>query len=229
MSICDSGIGVKLFTQHILIEVPKIYQLIILANKLPWEKLYSLVEEDLIQSTLRKKAHYGRKLKSRIHLGIYLLQKLKDYTDREMEEALKDNAAYQVFCGLGIVDKFHCPDHTNIERFRSRLSPETQNKIANLLCKNAVELGLANTSDIDIDSTVQEANMTYPTDAKMLRKLGNIAVKVLEEVKTFIPSVAESMTIDIKAIATKARKCFFLNLITRQRLYTKDSFLIVKR
>jgi hypothetical protein len=39
-----------------------------------------------------------------------------------------------------------------------------------------VDNGLAEAHDIDIDSTVQEANMTYPTDAKNLRKLGTIAL-----------------------------------------------------
>jgi hypothetical protein len=211
MSICDSGIGIKLFSQSISINVTEDHPLIILANQLPWETMYDLIEDDLRNSTLLKKLHYGRKLKSRIHLGVYLLQKMYDFTDRKMEQHIKDNAAYQVFCGYGIVDKWHCPDHTKIEQFRSRLSPETQNQLANLLCKNAVDLGIANPFDIDIDSTVQEANMTYPTDAKMLRKLGSIAFKVVNGLTQFIPAIkADDLFIDMKAIASKARSCFFL-------------------
>jgi hypothetical protein len=211
MSICDSGIGIKLFSQIILINVPEEHPLIILANQLPWEEMYELIESDLKSSTLLKKLHYGRKLKSRIHLGVYLLQKMYDFTDRQIEQLIKDNGAYQVFCGYGIVDKWHCPDHTKIERFRSRLSPATQNQLANLLCKNAVSLGIANPCDIDVDSTVQEANMTYPTDAKMLRKLGSIAFKVVSGLTKFIPIIkADDLFIDMKTIASKARNCFFL-------------------
>lgn len=213
MSICDSGIGIKLFSQSITINVPKEHPLIILANQLPWEELFHLIEDDLRNGTVLKKLHYGRKLKSRIHLGVYLLQKMYDFTDRQTEQAIRDNAAYQVFCGYGIVENWHGPDHTRIEKFRSRLSPETQNKLANILCKNAVNLGIANPSDIDIDSTVQEANMTYPTDAKMLRKLGSIAFKVVNGLIRCIPAIKNSsddISIDIKAIASKARSCFFL-------------------
>jgi IS5 family transposase len=211
MSICDSGIGIKLFSQTISINVPQNHPLIILANQLPWETMYDLIEDDLKNSTLLKKLHYGRKLKSRIHLGVYLLQKMYDFTDRKLEQLIKDNAAYQVFCGYGIVDKWHCPDHTKIEQFRSRLSPDTQNQLANLLCKNAVALGIANPSDIDIDSTIQEANMTYPTDAKMLRKLGTIAFKVVNGLTQFIPALKlDDLVIDLKTIASKARSCFFL-------------------
>lgn len=211
MSICDSGIGIKSFSQTISIKVPENHPLLILANQLPWDSMYELIEEDLKKSTLLNMLHVGRKLKSRIHLGVYLLQKMYDFTDRQTEQLLRDNAAYQIFCGYGVVDKWHCPDHTRIEKFRSRLGPATQKQLANLLCKNAVDLGIADPCDIDIDSTVQEANMTYPTDAKMLRKLGGIAFKVANGLIKFIPTIKPTeLFIDMKAIASKARSCFFL-------------------
>ena len=212
VSICDSGIGSKLLGQIISINVPSDHPLIILANQLPWEAMYALIEEDLRSTTPLKKLHYGRKLKSRIHLGVYLLQKMYDFTDRQMERAIKDNAAYQIFCGYGIVEQWHSPDHTKIEKFRSRLSPGTQQQLANLMCKNAVDKGLAEAKDIDIDSTVQEANMTYPTDAKMLRKIGTVAWNVAQHLKKLLPNNGAGMNldVDIKNIASKARACFFL-------------------
>lgn len=212
MSICDSGFGRKLFGQEIVLTVPQNHPLILLANQLPWDKMLLLVEHDLKQSTPLKRWNYGRKLKVRIHMGAYLLQKMYDLSDRATEDAIRDNGAYQVFCGISIVDKWHCPDHTKIEAFRSRLSPDTQQKLANLMCRNAVDKGLAEAEDIDIDSTAQEANMTYPTDAKMLRKLGSIALKVAQGLKAILPSNEAGMNldIDIKSIASKARACFFL-------------------
>jgi transposase, IS5 family len=213
MSICDSGVGIKLFSQNITINVPKDHPLIILANELPWREMFHLIKNDLKNSVLSRKLNFGRKLKSRIHLGAYLLQKMYDYKDRQTEQAIRDNAAYQIFCGYGIVDKWHCPDHTKIEKFRSRLSPETQHQLANILCKNAVRLGVANSSDIDIDSTVQEANMTYPTDPKMLRKLANITLSVIKGLNKrsiAMKENASNLSIDIKQIASKARNCFFL-------------------
>ena len=212
MSICDSGIGRKLFGQRIEITVANTHPLIVLANQLPWEEMLHLVENDLCQSTALKCLHYGRKLKVRIHLGAYLLQKMYDLTDRAMEASIRDNAAYQIFCGMGIVDCWHYPDHTKIETFRSRLSPDTQHKLANLMCKNAVDKGLAESHDIDIDSTVQEANMTYPTDAKMLRKMGTVAFQVAKNLKKLLPNggAGFNLELDIKTIASKARACFFL-------------------
>ena len=58
MSICDSGIGIKLFSQNITINVPANHPLIILANQLPWATMYDLIETDLRNSTLLKKLHF---------------------------------------------------------------------------------------------------------------------------------------------------------------------------
>jgi hypothetical protein len=212
MAICDSGFGSKLVAQEIVVTVSENHPLIILANALPWEKMLQLIEHDLKQTTPLKRGLYGRKLKVRIHLGAYLLQKMHDLTDRAIEAAIRDNAAYQVFCGFGIVEKWHVPDHTKIAAFRSRLSADTQHQLANLMCKNAVDNGLAEAHDIDIDSTVQEANMTYPTDAKNLRKLGTIALNVAKCLKERLPNggAGFNLDVDIKSIASKARACFFL-------------------
>lgn len=130
-------------------------------------------------------------------------------TDRQTEYGIKDNAAYRAFCGFGIVEKWHAPDHTKIEKFRSRLSSETQRLLANKVVQHAVDLGIADPRDVDIDSTVQEANMTYPTDAKMLRKLGTLAAKVSEALKKIFPGKNHFPTVDLKAIALTARNCFF--------------------
>jgi hypothetical protein len=54
MSICDSGIGRKLFGQRIEITVANTHPLIVLANQLPWEEMLHLVENDLCQSTVLK-------------------------------------------------------------------------------------------------------------------------------------------------------------------------------
>ena len=212
MSICDSGMGSKVSGDCVSIIIDDTHPLVILSNKLPWHDLNDLIIDDLRNSTPLKTWHLGRKIRTRIHLGAYLLQKMYNLTDRATEAGIKENAAYQLFCGYQVVEKWHCPDHTKIESFRTRLSPETQQKLANLLCSNAVYLGLASAADVDIDSTVQEANMTYPTDAKMLRKLGTIAFNVASAIKKFFPTMitAADLIVDIKSIASKARSYFFL-------------------
>jgi IS5 family transposase len=97
-----------------------------------------------------------------------VLQHLFDLTDRVAEQQVHDNAAFRLFCGYGLLKNWHAPDHTKIEAFRSRLTAETQRQLANLICQHAVRLGYANPSEFDVDSTVQEANITYPALANLL-------------------------------------------------------------
>jgi transposase, IS5 family len=178
VSIDQSGLNDKVIAKNVIVEVTDKHPLIKLSNTLFWDQLAELALPDLKATTQKKKWWMGRPLCLRIHLGIYFLQQLFNLTDRQIEYAIKDNAAYQLFCGKFLVKKWHCPDHTKIEEFRSRLTPETQKKLSNEVAKQAVSLGFADPTHIDIDSTVQEANMAYPSDIHLLTQLGIKAKKV---------------------------------------------------
>ena len=157
MSICESGIGCNIKHGPLVITIEPHHPLILLDQSLPWAEISALVLPDLKRTS--GKWWLGRKLKLRIHLGVYILQQIYNRTDRQIEYDVRDNAAFQLFSGKNIVVKWHCPDHTKIEDFRSRLSPETQLALANMIAKQAVIEGFADPRDIDIDSTIQEANM----------------------------------------------------------------------
>lgn len=208
MSICDSGLESKICGGVVTMNVSSKHPLILLSNSIPWKEMYELIIDDIKASTPKGQWWRGRKLKIRMHLGVYILQHLNNLTDRKTESDIKDNAVYQIFCGREIVNNWKAPDHTKIESFRSRLSPNTQQKVANMVAQQAVKIGIADSSDVDIDSTVQEANITYPTDAKMLRKLGSMAAMVCEKLNEIIPGT-EKLVVDVKNIGSKARNYFF--------------------
>jgi transposase, IS5 family len=210
MSICQSGIDCNIAAGKILVEINEEHPLIQLAQVLPWRELLDLILSDL-KKTKEGKWWLGRKLKVRMHLGVYLLQQLFNKTDREMEYDVKDNAAYQIFCGKGIVDKWHAPDHTKIENFRSRLSAASQQALANKMATHAVKIGFGNGKDIDIDSTVQEAHMAYPADSCLLKKLAGMANKVSKLFnKTLEECIVNPIKMNMKKIGSKARAYFFL-------------------
>jgi len=210
MSICQSGVSCDVQAGKILIDITEQHPLIRLSQSLPWGEMVEVILPDL-KRTKTGCWWLGRKLKVRSHLGVYLLQQLFNKTDRQIEYDVKDNAAYQIFCGRGIVDKWHVPDHTKIEKFRSRLSEETQQSLANLMTKQAVKLGFADPSNVDIDSTVQEANMHYPADSCLLKKLGAISNKVaLFLNKTCNDCLNKALQVNMKKISSTAREYFFL-------------------
>jgi IS5 family transposase len=211
MSICYFGLTDKIDGAEIKIRISDNHRLIKLANALPWESFSEIVLPDLRLTTSKLKWWLGRSLQLRTHLGVYLLQQLINATDRGIENQIQDNAAYQIFCGLTIVKNWHCPDHTKIEEFRSRLNPETQCKLANKLAAVAAQMGFADPRHIDIDSTIQEANICYPAPANLLVKLAWLAKRLVNPLlnlcQEFKNQIAE---IDMKEIKAKARCYFFI-------------------
>lgn len=233
MSIDVSGRDARVKPAFVRIHVSEDHPLFRLALALPWAMLIALVVADLKKTTAKGSWWLGRKIRVRIHLAAYFLQKLYDLTDRRVEYGIRDNAAYRVFCGLGIVAGWHAPDHTSVEGFRSRLSPETQRALANVLAKFAVELGFGDPSETDFDSTAQEANIAYPADANLMPKLASLAKKVLdflrEKTRGLVP---EGLKVDMKAIKEVARSYFFLPKTTpieRRRSVFKELHRLVKQ
>ena len=210
MSIDASGLNIKLKSTVLPMVVEKDHRLIKLANSLPIEEMAEAVIEDLKNTTQGGCWWTGRPIVVRIHLMIYLLQKIFDYTDRQVIVLVQENAVYQVFCGRNLVDKWHIPVHQKIEEFRNRLSPETQSHLANMSCKAAVDLGLADPSVLDVDSTPQEANMSYPSDARLMVQLAKKVSKIASWVEKKTRNFAESSNpIDLSALLSKAKGYFF--------------------
>jgi len=223
MSICFSGLDTPYCGQPVTIDVSPAHPLIQLAQVIPWQALTDMVLPDLKCTTAKGKWWLGRKLKLRIHLGAFLLQWLYHLTDRQGEWAIKDNAAYQLFCGRGVVNNWHPPDHTKLEEFRSRLSPETQRHVANQVAMWATALGFADPSKMDIDSTIQEANIAYPSDAQLMVKMTLLVNKVWTYMKKHVTFFADFIpTVDIKAVKAKAKAYWFRD---RQNTHATPSLL----
>ncbi len=211
MSIDVSGRDAKVESATVPMFVSGDHPLIKLALILPWVMMIDLVVEDLKRTTAKGCWWLGRKILVRVHLAAYLLQKLYNLTDRQVEYGIKDNAAYRLFCGCNIVAGWRPPDHTKVEEFRSRLSPETQRILANEICKAAVPLGFGDPSECDFDSTVQEANIAYPADANLMTKLAGLGKKVVEYLKEKTRSyLPDGLSVDMKAVKEKARKYLFM-------------------
>jgi hypothetical protein len=172
-----------------------------------------LVLPDLQQTTSKLKWWMGRKLCLRTHLGLYLLQQMTNATDRGIEQQVKFNAAYQLFCGKTIVKSWRCPDHTKIEAFRSRLSPATHCFLANEITRLAAKKRFANPAHLDIDSTIQEPDMQYPSFSSLLIKITGMARRVQKLIaeKCDLSTFGNKLPhVGMKKIKGLARTYFFI-------------------
>lgn len=185
------------------------HPLIKLCNALPWQELLEMILPDL-KRTSKLLWWVGRPLRVRIHLGIYLLQQLFNLTDRQAEESLKDNAAFRLFCGFDLLNKWHVPDHTKIEEFRSRLSAETQRTIANFIAIQSVKLKYANPANLDVDSTIQKANIQHPSITNLLIKLAALSKSLIKPLVTLGKMAEDKYFVNLKKIKSLALHFFSL-------------------
>lgn len=227
MSINISGMDAKVRGGVVQIEVAKDASFVALSNLMDWKSIQNLAMVDL-KKTAKGFWWLGRTLYLRIHLGVYVLQALLNKTDRAMEEEVKSNALYQIFCGQNVVDNWSVPHATKIEEFRNRLAPETHHAIGELVLKFARAAKFTNAKWMDIDSTAQEANISYPSDANLMLKLAKKAKILVERVKGF----GKKVFVDIKKIAGKAKEYFFMAKNTaiekRRRVFAELHHLVKK-
>jgi transposase, IS5 family len=200
-----------LHAQKMSVEVSPTHPLMQLMNALDWECLSQIILPDLKKSTSKLKWWLGRKLKIRTHLGVFLLQQLLNETDRGIERQIHDNAVYAVFCGKSFVHNWRVPDHTKIEEFRSRLSPETQCTLTNAIVKLAAQKGFAKPEHIDIDSTVQIPDMQFPATVNLLVKAAAIGRRVQKILMRFMPETVKEHIpeINMKVIKGIAKQHYF--------------------
>lgn len=130
--------------------------------------------------------------------GLLILKHLRNISDESVVEQWSENAYFQYFCGMHeFVPSFPCAS-SELVLFRKRIGE----KGMELILSESIRVN-DDKSDDDhhatafIDSTVQEKNVTYPTDAKLHKK---IIGKVLKIVKELNLPMRQSYTFVLKGI-----------------------------
>lgn len=136
--------------------------LLLLAKKIPWdtfEKEFTPLYAD-----------FGRPAKPvRLMVGLLLLKQLENLSDERVVEAWVQNPYYQAFCGMDHFQwQFPC-DPSELVHFRKRIGESGVEKIfqASVLLHGEQALE----REVVIDTTVQEKNITFPTDTKLRVKV----------------------------------------------------------
>ena len=146
--------------------------LLLLAKKLPWE----MFERDFAP-LYADKGHPAKPI--RLMVGLLLLKQIERLSDERVVEAWVQNPYYQAFCGMEYFQwKFPC-DPSELVHFRKRIGETGIEKIFQvsvaLFGKKALE------DDVVVDTTVQEKDITFPTDTKLRVKAMERCWKIAEK------------------------------------------------
>ena len=126
-------------------------------------------EQGISQST-------GRILNLQAHLGAYILQTVHGWTDRWTEEMIRYYIPARIFCGF--LESTGSLDRTRIENFRNRFGEKGAKLITQDMLNVAREFGFTAPEDMDMDTTVQEAGITHPTEMKLLDHMIKKAIRI---------------------------------------------------
>ena len=147
-----------------------------LSNKINW-KCFEKAFSPLYCCTNGRPAH-----PIRLMCGLLILKYLRNVSDEMVVFQWSENAYYQYFCGrLEFMPKQPC-DAFELVHFRNRIGEEGMELIlAEIIRVNTVHDDEDHFDTAFIDSTVQEKNITYPTDAKLHKKIIKNVLKIVHD------------------------------------------------
>jgi IS5 family transposase len=148
------------------------HPLYILANVVDWR----MFEEEFAPLY----SHEGRPAKPiRLMVSLILLKHIRNISDESVVEQWKENVYYQYFSGETSYACAEPCEASELVHFRNRIGA----KGVELILKESIRIngkdGLE--AEATTDTTVQEKNITYPTDNKLHRKIIKKCVAIAEK------------------------------------------------
>jgi IS5 family transposase len=143
------------------------HPLVQLANSIDWES----IEEELSEAYPSTTGHPNKPI--RLMVGLHYLRYMFDLSDESIVWAYIENPYYQYFCGEQVFQYAFPIDRSSMSKFRERLKKKKLYKLLQETIKSGFKTKIIKAKSIEtavIDSTVQEKNIAYPTDAKLYYK-----------------------------------------------------------
>ncbi len=140
-----------------------IHALVVLSHQIDWDEF-----EDSFSPLYSHTGQPGVPIRSMV--GLLLLKRIYNLGDETVMEQWLQNPYFQHFCGEAEFQWEYPCDPSDLVHFRKRIGQGGAEKIFQLSVQTRKK-EIKTKKDVLIDTTAQEKNITYPTDAKLLLKV----------------------------------------------------------
>lgn len=129
---------------------------------------------------------FGRPgLPIRLMVGLTYLSRMSDLSDEATVEEWLENPYWQYFCGYEYFQHHFPLDPSSLVRFRKRIGKKGMEFLLQqtiVAAQRSGHLKERHLRKINVDTTVQEKNVTFPTDAKLYHRMRERLVKEARKV-----------------------------------------------
>jgi len=168
----DEQLQMGLFKEDLSEMLNPKHPLYLLGERIPWE-VFEKEFKDLYGKT-------GRPAKPiRLMTALLILKQLYDLSDESVIQAWIENPYYQHFSGMRTFQWKFPVDPTDLVYFRKRIGEKGVSKILEVSISLHGEK--AKEKEVVIDSTVQEKNITFPTDTNLYRGIIQGCLRIAED------------------------------------------------
>jgi len=140
------------------------HELCLLSKKIDWKK----VEEDFSQYYCLDNGRPSIPIRKIV--GVILLKRVYNQSDESVVDRWMENPYWQYFCGEIYFQHQQPFDPTELIKFRQRIGEPGAEKILGLTI-HLFEKKEIEEKEVLFDTTVQEKNITFPTDTKLQKKI----------------------------------------------------------
>jgi len=148
--------------------INKSHPLVKLSETINWKSL----EENLSKKYSEKMGAPGKQI--RLMVGLQYLKYMYNESDNMIVEKFVENPYYQFFCGNEYFEHNIPIDSSSMTRFRERIGSETIEELFKETVKSAERANQLKQKDfeqLNVDTTVQDKGISFPTEAKLYYKM----------------------------------------------------------
>jgi len=176
------------------------HALFLLSNQIDW----SVFDEKFGPTYIDNKGRPGKP--TRLMVGLLYLKSTFDESDESVVERLLENPYWQYFCGFEYFQHELPLDSSSLTRFRKRIGHSGAEELLKELLNTAKKKGAlkkTHLKKVNIDTTVQEKAVAFPTDARLYYKMRTALVRAAKE--RGIPLRQSYVKVGKEALAKQAR------------------------